>query len=192
MFYLIRHGLTAWNLEARFQGRSDSPLTDVGREQGERIGRRLAGELDLAPGASLPAYVSPLGRTRATAALVAAHVPLAITFEPRLMEIGFGAWEGMKREEILARYAPDQADRPIGWQFRAPGGESLEQALARVRSWLAEARGPAVIVSHGLIGRLLRGVYAGLPAEEMLALPVPQDGYFRLHGGRIDFVRADS
>lgn len=190
MLYLIRHGETLWNVQERFQGQGDSPLTERGRQQGDHIGRRLADDLGLPPGTSMPAYVSPLGRTRATAALVSAHVPLDISLEPRLMEVFFGKWEGMNRQEILASFETDQLDRPIDWQFHAPGGETIEAARARVGAWLAEAREPAVVVAHGLIGRLIRGIYAGLGHAETMELPVPQDGYFRLDGGAITYVSA--
>ena len=42
MIYLIRHGQTELNLQGRYQGRSDSPLTPLGLAQAEAVGRRLA------------------------------------------------------------------------------------------------------------------------------------------------------
>lgn len=189
MLYLVRHGQTVWNTEARFQGQFDSPLTDLGRDQATRIGRALASEIG-ARSQPIRAYVSPLGRTRATAELIGRSLAMDISEEPNLMEVHFGDWEGLTREDILSRFGSDQAIRPIDWQFQAPGGETLDVVLARVGLWYAKAKAPAVIVTHGIISRLVRGLHAGLTHEEMLALPVSQDGYFRLDGGHIEFVPA--
>lgn len=189
MLYLVRHGQTLWNTEARFQGQFDSPLTHLGREQATRIGRALAAEIG-SRAEPIRAYVSPLGRTRATAELIGRSLPMSITEEPDLMEVHFGDWEGLTREDILARFGSDQSVRPIDWQFQAPGGETLDGVLARVGAWYAKAETPAVIITHGIISRLVRGLHANLGHEEMLTLPVSQDGYFRLAGGRVDFVPA--
>lgn len=189
MLYLVRHGQTLWNTEARFQGQFDSPLTDLGRDQATRVGRALAEEIR-SGGEPVRAYVSPLGRTRATAALIGKSLPMAITEDARLMEVDFGQWEGLTREDILSRFGTDPQLRPIDWQFQAPGGETLDTVLARISAWRAEASFPAVVVTHGIISRLVRGLFANLGHTEMLALPVPQDGYFRIDDGRIDFVPA--
>lgn len=189
MLYLVRHGQTLWNTEARFQGQFDSPLTDLGRDQATRIGRALAAEIGKRE-TPIRAYVSPLGRTRTTAQLIGQSLPMSIVEDPNLMEVHFGKWEGLTREDILSRFGNDQAIRPIDWQFQAPEGETLDTVLARVSAWYSKAETPAVIVTHGIISRLVRGIYAGLGHEEMLTLPVSQDGYFRLDDGRIEFVSA--
>ena len=49
----------------------------------------------------------------------------------------------------------------FNWYFRAPDGETYDQAVNRVVTWLAEAQGTVVAVSHGLTGRLIRGAYLG-------------------------------
>lgn len=189
MLYLVRHGQTLWNTEARFQGQFDSPLTELGRDQAMRIGRALAAEIGTR-NEPIRAYVSPLGRTRATAELIGRSLPMSIMEEPSLMEVHFGDWEGLTREDILSRFGSDQSIRPIDWHFQAPGGETLDVVLARVSAWYAKAEAPAVIITHGIISRLVRGIYAGLGHDEMLTLPVSQDGYFRLDDGRIEFVPA--
>ena len=189
MLYLVRHGQTLWNTEARFQGQYDSPLTDLGRDQATRIGRALAAEIG-PRSEPIRAYISPLGRTRATAELIGRSLPMSIVEEPKLMEVHFGDWEGLTRDDILSRFGMDQSIRPFDWQFQAPGGETLDVVLARVSAGYDEAESPAVVITHGIISRLLRGLHAGLSHEDMLMLPVSQDGYFRLDGGRIDFVPA--
>ncbi|MBS0410216.1 MAG: histidine phosphatase family protein, partial [Proteobacteria bacterium] len=66
MIYLIRHGQTEFNRERRYQGRCDSPLTEVGRRQAHAVGVRLS-ELGVT---DFRLVSSPLGRTLETAAIV--------------------------------------------------------------------------------------------------------------------------
>ena len=188
MIYLVRHGETVWNTVGRYQGAQDSSLTARGREQADRIGRLLAEELG-GRAATMAAEVSPLGRARATAARIALHVPLAFVAEPRLREVTLGSWDGKTRDEIDAEYpgalaGADEHD----WFFRAPDGESFAAACDRVRGWLASLPADVVAVSHGLTGRLIHGLYLGLTQREMLALAVPQEGFFILRGGRAEHV----
>ncbi|MGO4706343.1 histidine phosphatase family protein [Microvirga sp. 2MCAF38] len=192
MIYLIRHGETLWNAVGRYQGQKDSPLSERGREQAELIGRLLAHEtIDLT--SPLRAHVSPLGRTQATADLISRHVALDRSDEPRLAEISMGSWDGMTRYEISMEY-PDAlhgADA-FDWYFRSPDGETFDSVCGRVASWLADLDGPIVAVSHGVTGRLIRGVYLGLSKREMLELAVPQDGFYKLQNGRAELIGAAS
>lgn len=191
MLYLIRHGETAWNAAGRYQGALDSPLTERGRRQAALIGDALAARLDPSA-APLKAYVSPLGRTRETAAIIARRAALDIQFEPRIAEVSLGPWDGLTDFEIDMEHPGARAGaNRHDWYFRAPGGETLESVLRRVTSWLNSVSAPAVVISHGLAGRIIRGVYLGLSDAEMLRLPVPQDGYFSLTDGRAEFIPPD-
>jgi broad specificity phosphatase PhoE len=62
-------------------------------------------------------------------------------------------------------------------------------ACRRVTSWIKEARAPSLAISHGLIGRIVRGVYLGLAMPETLALPIPQDVVFQLSDGAVTAVQ---
>ena len=182
--YLIRHGETEWNLQGRFQGRLDSVLTNTGVKQAEAIGRRLAG-LDI----SFDAFItSPLGRTRQTAAIIAglARLP-AVQWDDRLAEVSLGSWDGLTDIDIDAQW-PGLLDgsTQFDWFFRSPDGESYDAVFQRAECWLRERQGVTVAVSHGLISRLIRGAYSGLPKTEALSLPVPQDVIWRLSNGRIE------
>ena len=179
--FLVRHGETEWNVTGRFQGRLDSHLTVRGRDQAARLGRILARALAGRP--CPPMHVSPLGRTRDTADIVRRCVPGLgpSAIEPRLREVSTGAWDGLTRAEIDAGWPGllDGASR-YDWYFRAPDGEPYEAALRRVGAWLDNLDGPVIAVSHGLFGRLVRGAWLGLPADDMLSLPVPQDVVWHL------------
>ncbi len=188
IFY-VHHGETEWNRARRYQGRQDSALTPEGRRQAERVAVLLAGET--AAMCDVMLVSSPLGRALATARIVATALGLAVVTDERLAEVSLGSWEGLTRVEIAARDSEAPADASGGeWCFRAPGGESFETASARLADWLAAVRRPTVAVSHGLAGRLLRGLYAGLGRAQMLQLPVRRDGVFKLAAGRITFIEA--
>jgi broad specificity phosphatase PhoE len=182
--YLIRHGETEWNAQGRFQGRLDSALTNTGVKQAEAIGSRLAG-LEL----SFDAFItSPLGRTRQTAAIIAGLAGLpAVQCDDRLAEVSLGSWDGLTDIDIDAQW-PGLLDgsTQFDWFFRSPNGESYDAVFQRAECWLRERQGVTVAVSHGLISRLIRGAYSGLPKTEALSLPVPQDVIWRLSNGRIE------
>jgi len=180
--YLLRHGETEWNLAGRSQGGFDSPLTACGREQARAMGDQLAGLLTNT--AAFRLVSSPLGRAVATATIVAERLGLPFTRDARLCEISLGSWDGLSRAEIAERFPTAiQGATSYDWYFRAPDGERVETAAARLDGWLGSLTGPTIAVTHGLSSRILRGLYAGLDRETALSLPVPQDGFFQLAGG---------
>ncbi len=146
---LIRHFPTDWNLEHRLQGRADRPLTPEARE-------RLAGLRLPPPWDTARIVASPLARARETAESLAEGRPVAL--DPRLVEQDWGAWEGIRSADLLADpasgFVPTHLMPP---GMRPPGGESGEDVWARLRPALAgiAAAGPAVIVAHKAVMRLL-------------------------------------
>ena len=179
--FLLRHGETEWNAEGRFQGQLNSPLTARGREQAAHLGRVLARTF---AGVRVPPFhVSPLGRTQDTATIAGRYVdlPYSAIVEPRLKEVSTGSWDGLTQEEIEAGWPGALAGTDhYDWYFRSPDGETLDDALHRIHSWIGELEGPVVAVSHGLVGRLVRGAWLSLPIREMLCLPVPQNVVWHL------------
>lgn len=192
MLYLLRHGQTEFNTVGRYQGWSDSPLTDLGRDQARANAARLAAHLQAPP----QIWTSPLPRALATAEILTNALPGAtLTPDPRLRELSLGVWDGMTRAEIAVGWpGVRKAHPPRQWMFHAPNGEGLEPILARLRDVLQDANlaaktGPVVLVSHGISGRLMRGLHAGLPLHEALHLDAAQDVVHRLlPHGRIDVL----
>jgi broad specificity phosphatase PhoE len=185
---LVRHGETEWNLERRYQGRLDSPLTERGVAQAH-AGGRLIGSL---PDAAFVRIVaSPLGRALRTAQIIREHLVSGpdLMIDNRLREISVGSWDGLTYSDVALRSPGifDGAGRH-DWYFRSPDGDTYEAFAARVAEWLREAveQRLLVAVTHGIVSRVLRGLYAGLPREVALVLPVPQDKVFRLSGGVIE------
>jgi broad specificity phosphatase PhoE len=183
---LLRHGETAWNLERRYQGRFDSPLTERGTAQARAIGRLLAG---LPAAVAAPIVSSPQGRARRTAEIIREELGSAgaVRVDERLRELTLGSWDGLTYAEIEARSAGIFDDGPE-WCFRAPDGESYDAFATRVGEWLGEQNdaAPIIVVAHGLVSRVLRGLYAGLPRAVALTLPVPQDRIYRLSNTAIE------
>lgn len=157
---LWRHGQTAWNLERRFQGSTDIPLTAEGLNQARRAARLLAG---LKPDAIIS---SDLMRTRATAAELAAVTGLVPRHDEALRETYAGDWQGLTHEEIVERHGEQYYAWKRGEPVRRGGGE-LETEVADRAAPVVERHadklpdgGTLVVVSHGgtirtTIGRLL-------------------------------------
>jgi broad specificity phosphatase PhoE len=160
VFYLARHGESDWNVENRFQGHTDRPLTELGRAQG----RALADEL--AETALDAVYASPLRRALETAEIVAAPKGLSVVALPDLREIDVGGWAGLSRDEVEARF-PDAFHRWVGGSEGWEDGESYADMAARV---IAEVRriatrhpnGCVLVVSHGGPIRAVHAAAAGI------------------------------
>ncbi len=181
-----------WNTLHRFRGRLDSPLTDRGIEQADTVADLLLSEISTSRQA-FGIDVSPLGRARQTAERIRRVIPQIAREEPRLAEVSAGTWDGMTKFEIDNEFPGmlDDADA-FDWYFRSPDGESFDAACARARAWLADTHLPTIAISHGLFGRLIRGVYSGLSRREMLELPVPQDSFYHLRSGEFVLVSAST
>ena len=151
-FGLVRHGQTDYNLNSLFQGSSDIPLNDTGREQAHHA-------LDSAPPISWDlAYSSPLQRAEETARIITADhgIEFAGT-DPRMAEISWGEAEGRDTREMEARYP--------GRSF--PARESTADAAARAMASLedlatAHPRSCVLVVAHGTWIRLVLTALTGL------------------------------
>jgi probable phosphoglycerate mutase len=187
--YMLRHGETAWNTERRMQGTKDSALTERGRAQALAMGRTLKAELARAPGPTL-FLRSPLGRVRETSDIIGRELGLELSQwrdDPRLAELGYGAWEGFSWKEIEVTHPTALADwRADPHGYCPPGGETHHELRRRSAAVLAEivvSNTRTVVVGHGVSGAVLRGINLGLDAKAMFILEKPQDAFFRLLAG---------
>jgi len=145
--YLARHGESDWNVERRWQGHADRPLTEKGRRQAEELAGRL---VDVRLEA---VYASDLRRAWETAEAVAQPRGLPVVRLPELREVDVGSWGGLTREECESRFPAEFSlwrEGGAGWN----DGESYEDMSARildaVRTIAAEhPEGSVLVVSHG-------------------------------------------
>ncbi len=145
--YLVRHGTVAANVDRRYIGRRDDPLSEEGLVQARALGSLFA-QLQLAAVLS-----SPLQRTMATAEQIAAARGLKVQTEPRLVEMAFGRWEGLSRAELLAADGAGLARWEADPETAPPEGESLADTGRRVIELAdelldGETAGPIALVSH--------------------------------------------
>jgi probable phosphoglycerate mutase len=126
---LLRHGETPWSRVKRLQGRTDVGLSETGAAL--LAARMLPSEFG-----ALQVCTSPLTRCTQTAAQLRLATPV---IEPRLIEMGWGQWEGRTRSDVRSELGHEVAENEArGWDFLPPGGESPRQVWQRVRPWLAE------------------------------------------------------
>lgn len=174
---LVRHGVTAWNRETRFQGHIDIPLAPEGREQARRVAVRLTERSARSPVSAL--YSSDLARARDTAAPIGAALGLPVRIEPAVRERHYGRFEGLTPAELERDHAEPYARwRGRELDFELPGGgESLRAFHGRVRAALEAlaARHPGervVVVTHGGVLDCVHRIAAGIDLSEPRRLPI--------------------
>jgi probable phosphoglycerate mutase len=185
--YFARHGQTKANVEKRFSGKKDTPLTLLGRQQADEIGQVLKRELGSKP--AIACVSSPLQRARATMEIARGVLelpPKEYATDPRLQEIDLGRWDQLTEAEARA-LDPAYYDRRAAdkWNVPALGGEDYENVAARLTAWIADLATDSFAVSHGAATRILRGLFLGLDAAHMSALDEPQGVVFRARGAEI-------
>jgi broad specificity phosphatase PhoE len=188
----IRHGETDWNLQGLIQGSVDTSLNATGLKQAARLANALSAMRKDFDFHTL--HVSPQKRARQTMQPIARALERdddVITLEPKVRELEFGIWEGRPFWELKASpiYPAHPEDR---FFWRPEGGESYEDGVARIARWRASLTGPALVVSHGAVGRCLMGAIAGLGPREIIDLKTPQGAWCLLDKGCISWFDADS
>jgi len=130
LLVLVRHGQSTWNLENRFTGEEDPPLTPLGQEEARSAGRKLR-SISFTRG-----FTSTLQRAIDTMHLIgetAGYPNLPVTRTPALNERNYGRLQGLNKAEIAKQYGDEQvAVWRRSFSIRPPGGESLADTAARV------------------------------------------------------------
>jgi 2,3-bisphosphoglycerate-dependent phosphoglycerate mutase len=181
---LIRHGVTAWNKDRRFQGGIDIPLDAEGLGQARLLGQYFQSQ----PAPDL-VIASDLGRAIATATPIAEHFRLEIQIEPRWRERHYGDFEGKNHKELLEQYPEDFArwrSRSLHHAFPG-GGESVAVFHARVLAALDVTRGRfskdiqrIVVLTHGgVLGSVYR-IAQGLRPDDPIKVPIENTAINRL------------
>ena len=186
--YFCRHGETEANVEKRFQGAMDTPLTARGREQAKQVAATLK---RIAPQYASLAYVSsPFRRARTTMELIREGLglpPDGYTTDARIQEINLGTWDGRTDDELKAVdpafFEKRMADKG---EIRVPGGENYQDVAKRLESWVGDLKADTFAVSHGAATRILRGLFLELTWNEISDLDERQGVVFRVRDGKLD------
>jgi broad specificity phosphatase PhoE len=158
---LARHGESDWNVEQRWQGHADRPLTDRGRAQAEELARRL----DAHPLGAV--YSSDLRRALDTARAVASRRGLTVAVRRDLREVDCGSWSGRLHAEI----DPVEIERWKAGEKAWAGGESYAEMGARLVSAVSTVAAghpgeQVLVVSHGAAIRAILAAALGLSFQE--------------------------
>ncbi len=126
---LVRHGESQWNLENRFTGWIDVPLTDKGREEARKAGEKLKGiKFD-------KAYTSVLIRAKETLDIILKEIgqeKLPIEKDQALNERHYGDLQGLNKAETAKKFGDAQVHIwRRSYDIAPPNGESLKDTAAR-------------------------------------------------------------
>lgn len=163
-FYFVRHGQTVWNVENKICGKTDSPLTEHGREQAAETGRNIL-EQGIAADEILS---SPLSRAADTAKIISEMTGIPWRVEQRLIEQSFGKWESTPR---------DDQDFKKAKEFFAcshEGGESTLRLAQRIYNLLDDIKAESdektyILVAHNGIARVVQSYFNDMTNEEYAA-----------------------
>lgn len=175
---LIRHGESQWNLENRFTGWVDVPLSPKGIEEAKAAGKKLAGfKFDRA-------FSSVLARANETMRLVLEGIGqtgIPIEKDKALNERMYGELQGLNKAETAKKFGDEQVKIwRRSYDVRPPGGESLKDTAERVLPYYDNRIKPYVlkgetilIAAHGNSLRALVMQLEQLTREQVLELNIP-------------------
>ncbi len=175
---LLRHGESQWNLENRFTGWVDVPLSPKGEEEARAAGKKLTGFR------FARAYTSVLTRAIETLRIVLeviGQVGVPIEKDQALNERLYGELQGLNKAETIKKYGEQQVKLwRRSYDVRPPGGESLQDTAARVLPYYDRRIRPEIVAGRTLIvaahGNSLRALVMHLDrlsTDQVLELNIP-------------------
>lgn len=173
---LVRHGQSIWNLENRFTGWVDVPLTETGEAEAKRAGELLReSEIEFQI-----AYTSALRRAQDTLRIIMETMPINIPVirDEALNERDYGNLAGLNKEEMRQKYSPEIVHVwRRSFDVPPPGGESLEDTCNRTQPFFERAimgdirQGKNVLVAaHGNSNRSMVMDLEDLSPDEVVGL----------------------
>ncbi len=167
VLYFTRHGQTTWNVEDKICGTTDVELTDLGRQQAEKLGKRiLEGQFPIDQ-----ILYSPLIRARETALRISEITGLPAREEIRLTEQNFGRWEGTSPRDA-ADFRKDKERFICSYE----GGESMLRMAQRIYNLLDELKSDRettyLLVAHNGISRFMQSYFNDMENDEFAAFGI--------------------
>ena len=175
---IIRHAESNWNKKGIFQGQKNPKLSSNGLIQASKIHYGLKG---------IPVdyiYSSDLERAKRTAQILNSTLNVPIEITENIREIGFGQWEGLKRNEVQAKY-PDVFNEWIRNGLileKIQDAETLNDLTGRLIQFIADVKlkhtddKTILIVSHGGTIRILAKMLLGIPVEQSISMSTNNTG----------------
>jgi 2,3-bisphosphoglycerate-dependent phosphoglycerate mutase len=175
---LIRHGQSQWNLENRFTGWIDIPLSPKGEEEARQAGEKIKGfKFD-------KVYTSVLQRAIKTyeiAAEVAGFNHLPVEKDKALNERMYGDLQGLNKDDMRKKFGAEQVHIwRRSYDIAPPNGESLKNTAERVLPYWNSHIEPdlkagknILVVAHGNSLRALIMHLDNLTGEEVVKLEIP-------------------
>lgn len=175
---LVRHGESQWNLENRFTGWIDVPLSVKGEEEARNAGKKIREfQFDYA-------FTSALVRAKETLRLILAEIgqtEVPIEEDKALNERMYGELQGLNKTETAQKYGEQQVKIwRRSFDVSPPGGESLKDTAERVLPYYEKRIKPALmsnktvlVVAHGNSLRSLVMHLEQLSKEAVLELNIP-------------------
>ena len=171
---LVRHGQSLWNLENRFTGWVDVPLTAQGEAEAKGAGEKLRGhQFDVA-------YTSALTRAQNTLRIILETIPANVPTirDQALNERDYGDLAGLNKDETREKYGDEQVHIwRRSYDVRPPGGECLKDTAERTlpffdRCIMGDIRQGknVLVVAHGNSNRSIAMRLENLTSEEVLSL----------------------
>jgi 2,3-bisphosphoglycerate-dependent phosphoglycerate mutase len=191
---LLRHLQSQWNLENKFTGWTDVPLSKEGTESAKEIAKKLMGfEID-------KVYTSPLIRNKETVSLILEYLgkvdedkssssPFAVAWvkdvpiiiDKALDERNYGKLQGLNKDEVKKQYGEEQVKLwRRSWNQAPPGGESLKDVSKRVLPFLKKyiekdlkkGKNVLIVASHNSLRALIKYIEK-IDSKDIIGLEIP-------------------
>jgi probable phosphoglycerate mutase len=176
--YFVRHGQTDWNLHGRYQGSTDTSLSQIGENQAAQNAQLFIRQLqaDQVETSQIQIVSSPLKRARQTARIISEQFDPApsIHAEPRLRELSIGRWEGLTSPEVKEKFYEERKSRKLDrWSFKPIGGESMAERCSDIEHALCQLQPNTIIVTHCVVLRIIIHLLGGVDQQDATKVDTP-------------------
>ncbi|MBS1751016.1 MAG: 2,3-bisphosphoglycerate-dependent phosphoglycerate mutase [Bacteroidetes bacterium] len=178
LLVIVRHGQSQWNLENKFTGDVDVPLTDAGRNEAHTAGKKLKHIV------FDQAFTSTLLRANETLSIILEEIgqtDIPVVKDSAINERSYGDLQGMNKKEMADKYGDEQvAIWRRSFDVHPPGGESLKDTAARVIPFYQREMEPQIIagknilvVAHGNSLRALMMYLENISPQHIAEVNIP-------------------